>query len=391
MLWGANSIASATDSDSVEALSNARFLLSFNEPQQSEQADLSPLQAAELWPQVVAIAQNYTLELVAPCLKNGNDDWYDVWLANCTGLYGSPCAFDYTCTHLYLYPEPCALPWGCARTLPSVLERWWVKYARPMWVTEFACSPWAAATAAGVAIGAACNASVHARLMEQMVPLLEASDRVFRYAWYALYEDSGMPGNGLNEDVFRIEPGRVCEPNLWVANRQYGSTTSLPRCVHAVQSNANCAQTAPLLALSYESGGNQNCYCAPASYGADACNTTTATWNGIVTYVPAAGVTAGVLSPLGELYYTFEGQRATPTALPPPRIPPALLPPALPPRPSLPVPPVPDPLPSHSNLPSWVPAVGVVGACLVLGLLATAVFWRWRLWSKGRRVARVGV
>ena len=38
------------------------------------------------------------------------------------------------------------------------------------------------------------------------------------------------------------------------------------------------------LAVAFESGGDQNCYCA-----ADACATTEAAWDGIGQYVPIAG------------------------------------------------------------------------------------------------------
>ena len=67
------------------------------------------------------------------------------------------------------------------------LETWYEKTGgKPIWVTEFACNPWAER---------ACNASLHARLMDQVVPVLEASPLVFRYAWFAAVwkSDFGRP------------------------------------------------------------------------------------------------------------------------------------------------------------------------------------------------------
>ena len=61
--------------------------------------------------------------------------------------------------------------------LEQELQTWYEHTGgKPIWVTEFACNPWAER---------ACNASSHRRLMDQVVPVLEASPRVFRYAWFA--------------------------------------------------------------------------------------------------------------------------------------------------------------------------------------------------------------
>ena len=166
MIWneGYLSTGALNDPDAVAALSAAQYLLTYNEPQLTGQANIAASRAAELWPQVEQVARAYGLQIVAPCLKDGNEaPWYDDWLAACVTLRGKPCDFNYTCTHQYMYPEPCSLAWGCARALEPVLDRWLAKYNRPMWITEFACSPWAAATA-----GLSCDASVHKQLMDQV-------------------------------------------------------------------------------------------------------------------------------------------------------------------------------------------------------------------------------
>ena len=91
------------------------------------------------------------------------------------------------CTHNYFQPAPCRDDvswWACVGNgddgtehLEQELQTWYENTGgKPIWVTEFACNPWAERI---------CNESLHARLMEQVVPVLEASPRVFRYAWFA--------------------------------------------------------------------------------------------------------------------------------------------------------------------------------------------------------------
>ena len=48
---------------------NVKYLLGFNEPNFAEQANLTPQQAADLWPQLEAIADDYNLKLVAPAVN----------------------------------------------------------------------------------------------------------------------------------------------------------------------------------------------------------------------------------------------------------------------------------------------------------------------------------
>ena len=50
--------------------------------------------------------------------------------------------------------------------LEQELEAWYERTGKRIWVSEFACNPWAER---------ACNASLHSRLMDQVVPVLEAS------------------------------------------------------------------------------------------------------------------------------------------------------------------------------------------------------------------------
>ena len=70
MFWGEghiNDFLAAPEAWHHE-LDRASYLLTFNEPEFAAQANISPRRAAQLWPILVEIAQNYSLELVAPCV-----------------------------------------------------------------------------------------------------------------------------------------------------------------------------------------------------------------------------------------------------------------------------------------------------------------------------------
>ena len=86
-------------------LQNSDYLLTFNEPELSEQANLSAQQAAQMWPTIEAIAAAYNVEIVAPCVTQDHGiGWYEDWTTECNSMYGRDCEYDYTCIHMYYQP-----------------------------------------------------------------------------------------------------------------------------------------------------------------------------------------------------------------------------------------------------------------------------------------------
>ena len=126
---------------------------------------MTPLHAAELWPDVIAIANQYNLEVVAPCgTVDKGFSWYTQWIDECNALYPETgCAFDYTCTHTYYQPAPCeGVPgWACVSDVMNRINSWYNTFGKPVWVTEFACNPWEGD----------CDAEKQAALMQQIIPV----------------------------------------------------------------------------------------------------------------------------------------------------------------------------------------------------------------------------
>jgi Glycosyl hydrolase catalytic core len=164
MIWGGN-FDPVTLAKQVPA--GAKYLLTFNEPEAAAQSNLTPAQAAALWPKVEAFAKSRNLQIVSPgvnyCGGNCNEtspfDWLDKFFAACAG-----CQVDYVALHWY----------ACTKAaLTSTLAQYEAKYKKPLWVTEFSCLDSTNITVA-----------VEQQYMQDAVAALEADPMVFRYAWF---------------------------------------------------------------------------------------------------------------------------------------------------------------------------------------------------------------
>lgn len=149
------------------------YLLGFNEPNFTSQANLTPAQAAALWPNVEQIATEKGLILVSPavnwcggCVEGVTSDpvdWLDKFIAECP-----TCEFDYIAIHNY-NSHLSALQWYVEK---------FKKYGKKIWLTEFAA--WDEGTEyAGVV-----------EYMKQAIPYLENDTNIFRYSWFATRVDA---------------------------------------------------------------------------------------------------------------------------------------------------------------------------------------------------------
>ena len=151
---------------------DVKYLLGFNEPNFVSQANMTPAQAAAIWPTLESIAQDYDLKLVAPAVNycdvcvdipgttNDNDPtaWLDAFFDACTG-----CQVDYIAIHWY------ACTVGALEWYVGLFD----KYELPVWITEIAC--WEGTPTLNDQIGYLIGA----------VDFMEQDPRVFRYAWFS--------------------------------------------------------------------------------------------------------------------------------------------------------------------------------------------------------------
>lgn len=172
MLWNGNFDAQQIGAF-LSAHAEVTSLLVLNEPELTDQANLTPQQAAALWPQYEAIAQQHHVALVGPAVTWGTmagfEDpvkWLDAFYAAYRAANGGrDPQIDALAFHWYDYG------------LGGQLDRL-AKYHKPFWVTEFA--NWHSQSD-GAQIDTL--AKQEAQLAE-MVATCEARADVLRYAWF---------------------------------------------------------------------------------------------------------------------------------------------------------------------------------------------------------------
>merc|ERR1711874_736480 len=161
-------------------------ILGFNEPNQPDQANLSPLEAALAW---VEVQEKYPdRELVSPATGHVDTEWFDQFMVECE-LLG--CRFDYLATHWYGNAQGVS-----AEHTIQILRDYSERYGgKKIWFTEFA-------------VAREHEENTIIQYIQELLPLLEHSDFIHKYSWfisryYEEYDDSGWfwidPINSLLE------------------------------------------------------------------------------------------------------------------------------------------------------------------------------------------------
>ena len=165
MLW--------TFSSDTSGIQANGYLLVLNEPNIVTQANVTPQQAAQMWPQFETIASRTGAKIVGPAMTWGTMTGYEdpvTWLDAFYSAYaaannGRQPRIDYLAFHWYDYG------------LSAQLDRL-TKYGKPFWVTEFA--NWHSQND-GAEINTLAKQEAQ---MTDMVATCESRSDVFRYAWF---------------------------------------------------------------------------------------------------------------------------------------------------------------------------------------------------------------
>jgi hypothetical protein len=175
MLWGRNSSEEEVR-QFLDNSPNTKYLLGFNEPTHLHQANMTPQEAASLWPILEGIADDYNLKLVSPAVGNSSLyrawDYLDAFFEACTD-----CRVDYIAVHKY----------GKDTENFKTFIRESYQYGKPVWVTEYA--------GAGGYNGSGWpnTADDHIEFLAKTTRWLESEVNVYRYAWFV-----GRSGIGIN-------------------------------------------------------------------------------------------------------------------------------------------------------------------------------------------------
>src|SRR6187402_556490 len=172
MLWNGNFNTLAIE-NFLKANPTIRYLMVLNEPNLTDQSNLTSQAAAALWPQYEAIAADTGVQIVGPQMNWGTMPGFSdpvVWLDAFYAAYesangGRAPRIDFLGFHWYDY--------GLAGQLDRL-----TKYGKPFWVTEMA--NWHNQND-----GAQINTLARQEAqMTEMVATCEQRSDVFRYAWF---------------------------------------------------------------------------------------------------------------------------------------------------------------------------------------------------------------
>jgi len=126
---GSSSSASPLEGDRVYLQSRSKPIsfMGFNEPDHTDQANMSEALVLQLWPRL----QSLDAPLVGPCPANPTSSWNATFYAAADQM---GYRVDFTPQHWYANPN--------ANNLINKIKEVYSLYGRPIWLTEFSCVRW---------------------------------------------------------------------------------------------------------------------------------------------------------------------------------------------------------------------------------------------------------
>ena len=185
LIWGAANVTAGTLS---QVRGEGPDLLSFNEPDMSGQANMSPAQALSLWPQLMATG----LRLGSPAVATGGatpGGWLDQFMSGAA-------ARGYRVNFITLHWYGSDFATGPAVSqLESYLQAVHARYHKPIWLTEFALANFGGSPQTP-------SRPQQAAFLTAATAMLQRLSYVQRYAWFGL---EATPTDG-SMGLFRSGP-----------------------------------------------------------------------------------------------------------------------------------------------------------------------------------------
>lgn len=182
MFWGDVSDDALETVTGYKAEGKIRYVMGFNEPDKTAQANLTVDEAIELWSKLEEI----DLPLVSPAPANYNGGWLQEFM---TKADENSLRVDYIGLHLYYGTN--------VQTYLDILDEVYQKYGKPIWITELAVADWDATTI---------EENQYSReqvltFMQALLPQLEELEYVYRYAWFSGAHDNVNLGTSALFDL----------------------------------------------------------------------------------------------------------------------------------------------------------------------------------------------
>jgi hypothetical protein len=147
-----------------------KYLLGFNEPDNANQANMSPTKAADLWPNL----QQTGLILGSPAVAHPTNGWLKSFMTLATTRH---LKVDFIALHFYASITDT----GAAARIKSQIEAVRQAYGKPIWVTELGIID----TRTGNVGSASTNWVKAANQLRALTKMLDGLSYVQRYAWVA--------------------------------------------------------------------------------------------------------------------------------------------------------------------------------------------------------------
>ncbi len=206
MFWSKSSVTEANiaQAKSFKTQGRARYILGFNEPDLSDQANMTVQEALDLWPQLESIG----LPLGSPAASWPTNTWIYNFMDQ---AIAQGKRVDFICVHMYVGTDE--------NHFVKILQDLYDKYHKPIWITEFATVHDRATTMAENPY----TPEMVLAFMQRLLPKLEALDFVHRYSWF-----SGSPTSArLWPSALVDANGNLTKLGKWYA--EYKPNTDIKR------------------------------------------------------------------------------------------------------------------------------------------------------------------
>lgn len=208
------------------------YLLAYNEPNLTDQANMTPEEAAAIFPEVLALATELNMKLISPAMNYGTLANYSdpiKWLDEFFALV--PLSnFDGIALHSYM-----AVP----SSFKSYVDRF-KKYNKKIWMTEF-CA-WEPSIS---------NANQQIKYMSDVVNYMEGHPDIFRYAWFIPRTNGAVDSYPFMQLLTKSQPYALSDAgkvyvnlSTFDKNTYYTKGEAFPA-AHYVNLNSTASATQP--------------------------------------------------------------------------------------------------------------------------------------------------
>lgn len=170
MIWRGNEDKTPPRIDGLKGKGH-RTLLGFNEPDQKDQANMTVDQSLELWPALMESG----LRLGSPGAAKPDKEWMKEFMAKAAE---KKYRIDFVCVHWYWHPDP--------EDFLAKIRSYHKLFNLPIWITEFGVADWEAKPDQPNRF----TADEVAEFLKKVLPVLEKTPWLERYAWFPSSPDS---------------------------------------------------------------------------------------------------------------------------------------------------------------------------------------------------------